>query len=159
MERLGEKLVLQVNLLGMDLGLDIVTIGMTWIVMLVIILLAFWLRRGLSQDPEKPPSRRIVILEAIMELVEKQVVSGFESKRLRDELFSFSATLLLFLLFSNWLSVIPALQSPTRNLNVPIGLALLVFVMSHYYGMKMNGPGKYLKSFFEPYPFMAPLNI
>ena len=158
-EHLGEKLVLSFKLFGMELQLDIITILMTWVMMIIIVIFALWLRRGLGQDVEEEPSRRLVILESLMDMFDQQLMSGFESEYLRDSLFSFMSTLLLFLLLGNWISVIPGLQSPTQDLNVPFSLALLVFIMSHYYGMKVNGPGTYLKSFFEPYPFMAPLNL
>lgn len=159
LEQLGEKLVLHFSVFSFQLSLDIMTILMSWIVMLVLVGFAAWLRRGLNQGVKEEPSSRLVVLESLMDLFDEQLVGGFESEYLRNQLFSFISTLLLFLLLSNWLSVIPVLSSPTRDLNIPFSFAILVFIMSHYYGAKINGTGRYLKSFFEPYPFMAPLNI
>ena len=74
-------------------------------------------------------------------------------------MFPFISTLFLFVLFSNWISAIPYFQSPTQDLNVTFGLALLVFVMSQVFAVRLKGGRKYLKGFIEPYPFMLPLNI
>ena len=158
-EHLGDKLVLSLKVLGLQLEVDIITILMSWIAMAIIIAFAVWLRRGLTQKTESEPTGREVILESIMDLFDEQILSGFESSELRNKLFSFISTLFLFILLSNWLSTIPGLSSPTKDLNIPFSFAILIFFMSHYYGMKMNGTGKYLKSFIEPYPFMAPLNV
>ena len=158
-EHLGDKLVLSLKVLGLQLEVDIITILMSWIAMAIIIAFAVWLRRGLTQKTESEPTGREVILESIMDLFDEQILSGFESSELRNKLFSFISTLFLFILLSNWLSTIPWLSSPTKDLNIPFSFAILIFFMSHYYGMKMNGTGKYLKSFIEPYPFMAPLNV
>lgn len=159
LEHLGEKLVFTFDLAGRSVNIDIITIFMTWVVMLIIIGFAWWLRRGLTEDVEDEPTGRLVVLESLVELFEDQLVSGFESEVLRRKLFSFISTLFLFLLVSNWVSVVPGLSSPTEDLNVPFGLAFLVFILSHYYGMKINGSKRYLKSFFEPYAFMLPLNL
>lgn len=162
-ERLGDKLVLQfseVRILGLRfLGLDIMTLIMSWVVMVIIIAFAWWLRKGLDQDVEEEPSRRLVVLESLMNLFEEQFADAFESERLQSQLFSFISTLFIFITLSNWISIVPGLSSPTADFNVPLSFALLVFLVSHYYGMKINGTGRYLKSFAEPYPFMLPMNL
>jgi len=159
LEHLGDKLVLRIDIAGRALELDFITILMSWIVMLILIGLALWLRKGLREEVEAEPSSRQVMMEYLIEILDEQFLRAFESDMLRKRLFAFVSTLFLFTLVSNWISVIPGFQSPTRDLNVPLGFAFLVFFLSHYYGMKINGTGTYLKSFFEPYPFMAPLNV
>jgi F-type H+-transporting ATPase subunit a len=47
---------------------------------------------------------------------------------------------------------------PTSDINVTGGWALLTFILITYYKMKA-GPLIYLKSFGDPVPFLAPLNI
>ncbi|MFW6111702.1 MAG: F0F1 ATP synthase subunit A [Candidatus Bipolaricaulota bacterium] len=162
-ERLGEKLVLQFSetrILGIRLlGLDVMTLIMSWVVMGIIIAFAWWLRKGLDQDVEDKPSKRLVILESLMTLLEEQFAGAFESEQLQTQLFSFISTLFIFITLSNWISVVPGLSSPTADFNIPLSFALLIFVVSHYYGMRINGAGRYLKSFAEPYPFMLPMNL
>lgn len=158
-QHLGDKLVLSLKISGFQIELDIITIFMSWVTMVIIVGFALWLRRGLTGEAESEPTGREVILESIIEFFDGQILSGFESRTLRKRLFSFLSTLFLFILVSNWLSALPGLSSPTQDLNIPFSFAILVFLMSHYYGMKMNGPGNYIKSFLEPYPFMAPLTL
>ncbi|MCF7876176.1 F0F1 ATP synthase subunit A [Candidatus Bipolaricaulota bacterium] len=158
LEHLGEKLVLQLGE-SRILGLDIMTLIMSWVVMAIIIAFAWWLRKGLEQDVEEEPSGRLVVLESLITLLEEQFGDAFESEKLQVQLFSFISTLFLFITVSNWVSVVPGLSSPTQDFNVPLSFALLVFFASHYYGMRINGTGRYLKSFAEPFAFMLPMNL
>lgn len=49
-------------------------------------------------------------------------------------------------------------KSPTADLSVTAGLALIVFVLVHYLGLTRNTKS-YLKHYFEPYWFFFPLNL
>jgi len=159
LEHLGEKLILHVSVGSFSFSFDIVAVIMSWIVIIVLVVVALILRRGLGQDIEEKPSRTQAILESLMDLLKGQLTSSFSSDKLAKELFPFVSTIFMFVLVSNWLSVIPYCESPTRDLNVTLSLALLVFVMSQLLAVRMRGGIRYLKGFLEPYPFMLPLNI
>ena len=68
-------------------------------------------------------------------------------------------TLLLFLVVSNWLSVVPLvgqvrwLHSPTADYHINAGLALLAFGLYQAEGLRENGPG-YLKRWVNLSGFM-----
>ncbi len=49
-------------------------------------------------------------------------------------------------------------KSPTADLSVTAGLALIVFVLVHYLGMRLNRK-HYLKHYFHPYPVFFPVNL
>lgn len=49
-------------------------------------------------------------------------------------------------------------KSPTADISVTAGLALVVFVLIHFLGLKWNTK-HYLKHYFEPYPIFFPLNV
>jgi F-type H+-transporting ATPase subunit a len=71
--------------------------------------------------------------------------------------------LLLFILISNLLGLVsPWLESPTANVAVPLGLALVTFIYYHYHGVRVNGFG-YIKQFLGPvwwlYPLLFPIEI
>jgi F-type H+-transporting ATPase subunit a len=108
---------------------------------------------------EDTPNRVQAAMDALIDLLQGQLTSSFSSEKLGRELFPFISTLFLFVLFSNWLGVIPGLSSPTQDLNVTMGLALMVFVMSQVLAMKAKGMKTYWKGYLEPMPFMLPLNI
>lgn len=64
--------------------------------------------------------------------------------------------LFLFILLSNLMGLIPGLESPTANVSVPLGFALVTFVYYHYHGIRVNG-GAYIKQFLGPVWWIAPL--
>jgi len=159
LEHLGEKLILHVSIGSFSFSFDLFAIIMSWVVILLLVVLALFLRRGLRQRIEEKPNRVQAALDALMNTLKGQLTSNFASEKLARTMFPFISTLFLFVLFSNWISVIPYFQSPTQDLNVTLGLALLVFVMSQVFAVRLKGGRKYLKGFIEPYPFMLPLNI
>jgi F-type H+-transporting ATPase subunit a len=70
----------------------------------------------------------------------------------------FSAYLMvlgLFILLMNLMGLVPGLESPTGNVTVPLGLALVTFVYYHYQGIRSNGWG-YIKQFVGPLPVLYP---
>jgi F-type H+-transporting ATPase subunit a len=156
---LGEKRVAVWNLFGLQIRFDVDSLIMSWIVMAVLVGLALFLRRALRQPVEEKPNRIQATLDAMVDLLRGQLTASFSSESLGRKLFPFVSTLFLYVLVSNWLSVIPYLQSPTQDLNVTAGLALLVFVLSHTLAIRAKGIGRFLKGLAEPYPFLLPLNV
>ena len=69
----------------------------------------------------------------------------------------FVAAVLGLSAFSSLSSLI-GLFPPTSDINITAGWAILVFFLITYYKMKA-GPWIYLKSFGQPVPLLAPLNI
>jgi F-type H+-transporting ATPase subunit a len=67
-------------------------------------------------------------------------------------------SLFLFILFSNLLSLIPGFLPPTSSLKTNIGLAVLVFVLTHVFGVMEHGL-KYFKHFMGPLWWLSPLMI
>ncbi len=156
-EHLGEKLILTLRLGGFELSFDLIPIVISWAVMLILIVGALLLRRGM-RGPEEEPSRRQAILEMAVGALQRQFGEGFGSREMGRKLFPLVATIFLFVLLCNWISVIPGLSSPTADLNVAISLGLLVFFLSHYYGIREKGFRKYLKGFIEP-KMLFPLSL
>jgi len=156
---LGEKRIAVLSLFGFEMRFDIMYLVMSWIVILLIILLALLLRRGLRQPVEEKPTRTQAALDGLVDLLKKQLADNFASERLATMMFPFISTLFLYVLLSNWLSVVPYLSSPTQDLNITFGLALLVFLMSHILAVRHKGARRWLKGFLEPYAFMLPINL
>src|SRR5262249_49396435 len=69
-------------------------------------------------------------------------------------------TLFIFILFSNYLGLVPGFMAPTSSLNVTLGCALTIWVYYHFQGFKEQGIVSYLKHFALPPGapvWMAPL--
>jgi F-type H+-transporting ATPase subunit a len=64
--------------------------------------------------------------------------------------------LAFFILFSNLLGLIPGFAPPTDNINTPAACAVVVFLATHYYGLKSQGL-KYFKQFLGPIWWLSPL--
>lgn len=68
-------------------------------------------------------------------------------------------TLFLFILASNWSSLVPGVQPPTAHIETDAALGLIVFCSIIYFGIRSRGIGGYLKTFAEPTILMIPLNL
>lgn len=61
------------------------------------------------------------------------------------KLLPFFLTLFFFILFANFIGLIPFMAQPTKNINVTSGLALITFFTTQIMGMKKNGVFGYFK--------------
>ena len=159
LEHLGEKQIAVLHLLGAEVRFDVMAIIMSWVVIILLVLLALWLRRALRQPVEEKPNRIQAALDALIDLLKGQLADNFASERLAIMMFPFISTLFLYVLLCNWIGVFPYMMSPTQDINVTFGLALMVAVMCHVLAVRFNGVRKWLKGFIEPYPFMLPINL
>lgn len=71
---------------------------------------------------------------------------------------SYLTALFLFILLGNLMGLVPGLESPTADVVVPLGLALVTFVYYHYHGIRENKAG-YVKQFLGPMWWLAPLML
>jgi F-type H+-transporting ATPase subunit a len=85
-----------------------------------------------------------------------EAVNGFVSEQSEsiighgyERFTTYLTALALFILLSNLMGLIPGLESPTADVVVPLGLALVTFVYYHYQGIRANGLG-YYKQFVGP---------
>ena len=73
------------------------------------------------------------------------------------------ATIGLFVGISNLVGIVPGFEAPTAFLELPLTLALIVFVYYNYVGIKEQGVVKYFKHFLGPvwwlYWLMFPIEI
>ncbi len=124
----------------------------SWLVMISLFGLCLYLTHGLTT---KNILKRQHLAEWLVETADKLVKGSM------GEYFAgftpFVMAILGLSAFSSLLSLV-GLYPPTSDLNVVAGWAVLVFILITYYKSKC-GPLQYVKSFAEPVPFLAPLNI
>ncbi|MDY6973145.1 MAG: F0F1 ATP synthase subunit A [Thermodesulfobacteriota bacterium] len=123
-----------------------------WLVMLILIVSALFLVRGVQLLPKKGQN----FFEVIIETLENFMVdiSGPEGRFF----FPYIATIFLFIFVSNLIGLVPGLFSPTANLNTTVALALCTFFVTHGIGIKFHGV-KYVKHFVGPVWWLAPLML
>ena len=86
------------------------------------------------------------------------MVEGAMGEKNAARFFPLIGALWIFILFSNLIGLIPGLIAPTDTLKTNVGLALMVFVLTHYFGVKEHGLA-YFKHFLGPSPALAPLML
>jgi F-type H+-transporting ATPase subunit a len=67
-------------------------------------------------------------------------------------------TCAFFILLSNLVGLVPGFLPATDNFNTTIVLGLVIFVVTHIYGLKENG-WLHVKHFFGPIWWLAPLMV
>jgi F-type H+-transporting ATPase subunit a len=122
----------------------------SWLVMLIMIVGAVFLSRGIQMLPRKGQN----FLESIVESLENFMVdiTGPEGRAF----FPFIATIFLYILVCNLMGLIPGFFSPTANYNTTLSMAICTFILTHGIGIKFHG-AKYIKNFLGPSWALAPL--
>ncbi len=124
----------------------------SWAVMLTILFLCLYLTHGIAA---KPVTKRQLAAEWIVEKCQNMVATN-----MGDYFKAFGPFIAAVFALSGLssLSSLLGLFPPTSDMNVVAGWAILVFTLITYYKFKA-GPLRYLKSYAEPVPFLAPMNI
>ncbi len=122
-----------------------------WFVMILLLGLALRFKSALlrSQDPLVPEERFSVrnVLEVLLDIVVglSDSIMGRHGRKYGSLFVSF----FLFILFSNFLGLIPGFVPPTSVFWTNLGLGLVSFFAYHYFGVRENGP-RYFKQFLGP---------
>ena len=129
------------------------SIVVTWILMAVLILFAFIMTRNLKVHNI---SKRQAVIELIVTKITGMVegMVGEDGKRY----VTYLATVLIYVVIANICGIF-GFKSPTKDLNVTIALAVMSIILIEYAGIHRKGVGKWLHSFIEPVPMIAPINI
>lgn len=123
------------------------TVVSTWVMMLLIIILAIIIKRF------KPD-----LGEMIVEFINSIVRSVMAEDKDVTNYLPILGTLGIFLLVANNFGIFPRMVSPTANINTTIALSIIVFFTVHVYGIKEKGLWGYIKDFANPI-FILPLEI
>ncbi|HEY4358863.1 MAG TPA: F0F1 ATP synthase subunit A [Acidobacteriaceae bacterium] len=120
------------------------TVAMEFVVFLVLILYFVAVRMSLSVET---PNGIQHLAEMTNEFVSGQgeQIIGHGYERFTGYL----TVLGVFILLCNLAGLVPGLESPTANVTVPLGLALITFVYYHYHGLRVNKLA-YIKQFLGP---------
>lgn len=144
MHEIGFREVVHIAGLTFNLG----TLYMTWINMAIIAFIAIIATRNLKLVPKGWQNLLELIVTALLEQID--MAMGPRGRKIAPLLI----TLFLFILISNWLGLVPGLESPTNDPNTTLGLALMVVMLLHILGLVFKGK-HYIKHFFEPFaPFV-----
>ena len=142
------------KLFGLNLVFNQETIIMTWVVMSVLIGFAFLATRKIDFVPNPFQVVGELLVSFFYDLVKDTL-----DEEMVQKYFPLVCTLFMFLLLCNWIGVIPHLSEPTKDLNTPLSMGLMGFIIANYSGIKTKGFKEYSKQYFDPWPVFLPLNI
>ena len=122
------------------------TVSSTWMIMVIMILLAWWVGK-------KAP----VVLEMIVDFLNDSLsdVMGMSAM----PYVPFIGTFFLFIAAANIFSLIPGINNPARDINTPAALAITVALSVYYFGIRSRGLWGYLKSLAEPVVVLLPFEL
>ncbi|MFM0500187.1 F0F1 ATP synthase subunit A [Paraburkholderia caffeinilytica] len=125
----------------------------TWVIIALLGAAAALITRRLALVPSKAQT----VLELLVSTVDDQIRDTMQTEP--GAYRSLIGTLFLFILISNWSSLVPGVEPPTAHVETDAALALIVFCATIFYGVRTRGLGRYLATFAEPTWIMIPLNV
>jgi F-type H+-transporting ATPase subunit a len=152
------------HFLGLTLNLD--TVRVTVVAGLIVILLGFWVRSQMTKrTDDHVPTKLQLVWEAIVSQVTTQVEENLG--RVNPFVVPLAVALFFFILIANWIEVIPTeynakhhfLPSPTADTNLTYAMAVMVMIGVWTFSIRERGLKGFVKHYFEPVPWMAPLEI
>lgn len=130
------------------------TVVTTWVIMLLLALTARLLAARLRVND---PGLLQTAAEGTVLTLRKAIDDVVPDRG--AQLLPFVGTLWLFIGTANLVGVIPGVQSPTGDLSTTSGLALLVFLSVHWYGIRSDGLRAYLRHYLSPSPILLPFHL
>ncbi|MDR4950053.1 F0F1 ATP synthase subunit A [Neobacillus cucumis] len=146
----------------MGLYFNLANILMITVASVIVFIIALISTRNLAMKPTGMQN----FLEWVMDFV-KGIINSMMDWQEGGRFHILGITLILYIFVSNMLGL-PFLitvdevewwRSPTSDPTVALTLAVMVVVLSHFYGIKLKGVKGYGQGFFQPLPFLFPLKI
>jgi len=129
------------------------TVVTTWAIMAVIWIACLQISRHLRDQPgtwQTAVERLVIVIEAAIDQV---------APAQGAQILPFVGALWIFLVIANLAGLIPGVHSPTRDLSATAGLAFLVFLSTHWYGLRIQGWKRYLRHYLSPSPILLPFHL
>ena len=129
------------------------TVVTTWAIIGILWLGCWLVTRRLRIDPGPAQTA----LEGIVSTIEEAITAVDPANARR--LVPFIGSLWIFLVIANLSGLVPGADSPTRDLSATAALAILVFLSTHWYGIRIVGLRNYLRHYMSPSPILLPFHL
>jgi len=131
-----------------------------WLAVVILISLTILVRLRLNKIPGRLQAIFELMIESLLGLMEEI----YQDKKIARQVFPWVATFFLFILFSNWVGILPGfgsvgkyenslfipfLRPANADLNNPLALAILSVFLAQVFGIIAAGFFRYLKRFFN----------
>ena len=151
---LGRIHQLIIPFLGHDITINLEVVLMTWIAFAILVAVGILSTRKRGIFPRSMQMFGELFVNQFYDLTEDAL-----DKEMAKKYGPLICALFMFLVLANWMGIIPHLEEPTKDLNTPLSLGLMGFVIAHYAGIKSKGFKAYAREYMEPMFFMMPLNV
>lgn len=125
----------------------------TWLVMAFLIIVPKLTMGQLEIMPGKGQNFWEIVVGGMEDFFAENL--GRERARM---LFPMLATFALYITVGNLIGLIPGFMSPTSNLNITLGMTIMVWLTHHVLGFRYHGIN-YYKHFLGPVPVLIPLML
>ena len=129
------------------------SVVVTWIIMALLIVISILLTRNLKV---RNPGKVQLTLESGY-----QLAANFFGELLGKnglKYLPYLISVLLYIAIAN-LIVLIGFKPPTKDMGVTAGMAILSILLVEFAGIRQKGTKGWLKSFIEPIPIIAPINL
>lgn len=127
------------------------TVVVTWIIMAIIMIFVTVATRKKDKIPTGLQNFIEFLVDTINGLVDTTMGPKCSVYR------PYMGTIVIFIALANIIGLF-GLRPPTADLNTTMALSIITFLMIQYAGLRTKKAG-YFKGFFEPMPFLFPLNV
>lgn len=141
MEHAESPIVIPFHWFGFENGINALTVS--WFVTLLLFVLFWLVRSNLKIVPTGLQNYFEMVYEFVYDMAEPLVGKH------TDFFFPLFFYLFNFIFFCNLMGLIPGSMSPTSRVDVNLGMALLIFLLTQIWGFKTKGI-KYLAHFLPP---------
>ena len=137
----------------------------SWAVVLFVTALAFLARKGIANARAQGGTAQYVpaanlgprnFMELIVEALLNFMESVLHSREAAVKYLPLVGTIFIYILFSNLMGLVPGFLPPTAAMSNNMAIAVAVFLVFNWAGIKEHGLFGYLKTLGGPVPFMAP---
>jgi F-type H+-transporting ATPase subunit a len=122
----------------------------SWVVMIFLVVVGFLATKAISMVPGKLQNFFEMVISGIEDFMVD--TAGEEGRWF----FPLIATIFIYIFVCNLSGMIPGFFPPTASINTTLSCALVVFVFTHFIGVKYHGAA-YIKHFLGAVWWMAPL--
>ena len=140
--------------------IDLDVIWATGMAAALVIALGLLVRKNLTAGV---PGKLQLAYESIVGSIQDQVRSSIGERG--ASIVPLAFTLFTFILFANWLDVLPGghqpglFPGPTGSVNLDYAMAIFVIVGVHIASVKTKGIRGYLRHYAQPFKFLIPINM
>ncbi|WP_026286185.1 F0F1 ATP synthase subunit A [Salsuginibacillus kocurii] len=146
------------------LHVNLSNIMMLTISAIIVFFIGFFSARKLGMKPTGMQN----VFEWLIDFI-KGIINSTMDWKTGERFFGLGITIFLFILIANLIGI-PFMivsepehnvwwKSPTADPIITMTFAIMVILLTHYYGLKLKGPKEYGKDYFRPVPFLFPLKV